>query len=813
MRLNAVALRGSCALIALTTSSLGWAQDASSGVSATPPSTMPTPNAETAPATASSQPAPTQNGQLGEIVVTANKRAENINRVGLTVTAISGDQLAARRITSVQDIAAAVPGLNFAQSGTSTPIYTLRGVGFNETTLGVFPAVSVYLDEVPLQFPVLTLHSAYDLERIEALKGPQGTLFGENSTGGAINYIAAKPSNTPHAGVDASYGRFNEFDGNAYITGPITDNLAARLAVTGERADGWQRSYTRPGDRNGAISYFAGRFLAAWDPTNRLHIAFNVNGWVDKSEPQAPQLIAIRPQQPQNVHGSVLNYPFSPFNSRDADWTPGANAPSSDRKFFQVSVRGDYKLTDEVTLTSLTSYNHLTQKLSTDEDGMATLVANLSPSDGKIHTLNQELRLAGTMTGFRWVVGGNYEKDYTFENQTLNFGDGSSSNASTLFIDTTGSLNTAHIRNLAGFGNVEYDIAPRLTIKGGVRYTDSRNHTALCGYANGDGNVAALFNLLGSLLGTVPFTPIPNGGCYVLNDNFVPGDTFYSTLHQHNVSWKGGLDYRLNSTTLLYANVSRGYKAGSYPTLSASTFAQYQPVTQESVTAYEAGFKAGFFDRKAQLNAAAFYYDYKNKQIRGKIVDPIFNVLDILINIPKSRVYGAEADLTVRPVSNLTLQGAVTYLNSRVQRYTGPTIYGDTQDFSGDALPFTPKFGYSASADYRIELAGGGHPFIGVSVRGQTKSVSTLGGDDIDFLTGPSYRNVGGIGRPFRIPGYAVVDGRAGYEFPGQRLSVSVWGKNIFNKYYITNSAQFLDATVRYTGLPATYGVTGSLKF
>ena len=171
-------------------------------------------------------------GYAGDIVVTANKREQNLNDVGLSVTAIGGEALAERRITSVQDIAAAVPGLKFAESGAGTPIYTLRGIGFNEESLGVYPSVSVYTDEVPLPFPVLTLRAAFDLERVEVLKGPQGTLFGQNATGGAINYIAAKPTNELRYGADISYARFNYLNGNAFISGPMGDNAGFRLAVS-----------------------------------------------------------------------------------------------------------------------------------------------------------------------------------------------------------------------------------------------------------------------------------------------------------------------------------------------------------------------------------------------------------------------------------------------------------------------------------------------------------------------------------------------------------------------------------------------------
>jgi iron complex outermembrane recepter protein len=143
---------------------------------------------------------PAASGGLEEVVVTANKREERLENVGLTVTALSGSELQEQHIVSLQDIAAAVPGLAYSNTTTNTPIFTLRGIGYNGNSLGAYPAVSVYMDEAPLPLPVMTSHSAYDLQRIEVLKGPQGTLFGENSTGGAINYIAAKPTNHFEAG-------------------------------------------------------------------------------------------------------------------------------------------------------------------------------------------------------------------------------------------------------------------------------------------------------------------------------------------------------------------------------------------------------------------------------------------------------------------------------------------------------------------------------------------------------------------------------------------------------------------------------------
>jgi iron complex outermembrane receptor protein len=763
---------------------------------------------------AASAAAPTDsNAGIQEIVVTANKREENLERVGLDVTAVSAQQLADHRIVSLQDVAAAVPGLAYATDTTNTPIFTLRGVGYNGNSLGAYPAVSIYIDEAPLPFPVLASHSAYDLQRIEVLKGPQGTLFGENSTGGAINYIAAKPTDHFVAGGDLTYGRFNEVAENFYISGPITPTLGARLSFTGLNQDGWQQSYTRQGDHNGSQSYYAGRLILDWSPRSDVRLSLNANGWIDTSQPVAPQFIALAPQVPAEVYPSELAYPFAPQNARAADWSPTIGRPRSDRNFFQTVVRADVDLVEDITLTSLTSYDDFRQTQATEQDGTALSGFDLNKVDGNLHSLNQELRIASSAkSAFRWLVGGNFEKSVVFEDQILNYSIDSNDNAGNLFIDNSGVYSTENIRNIAGFLNAEYDLSSALTLRAGARYTDSKINSKICGYSPGDGNVATLFNLLGNLLGKVPFTPIGPTGCYTLNENFVPGQLFDSTLHQDNVSWRVGIDYKLDDSTLMYGNISRGFKAGSFPSLAAATFAQLVPVTQEELTAYEVGMKAQFLERRVQLNAATFYYDYKDKQILGKEADPLFAVLDILTNVPKSRIFGAEADLTVQPSTGLSVSAAATYLDSRIQSYTGVNVLGKAQDFAGSQLPFTPRWSGRLDGTYRLKLPNGGSPLVGLGVSAQSQSDTLAGASDLVIPPGPSNRVLPGLEHPWTTNDYATVDARIGYEAPDNVWSVTLWGKNILDKYYWNNVVTSGDYTSRFAGLPATFGVTVAMK-
>ena len=753
--------------------------------------------------------------QVGEIIVTANKREERLNKVGLTVSVLSGQDLNLRKITSLQDIAAVVPGLAFSPSVNNTPILTLRGVGFNESSLGVYPAVSVYVDQAPLPFPVLASHSAYDLERIEVLKGPQGTLFGQNSTGGAINYIAAKPTKEFAAGGDISYGRFNQIEGNAYISGPISETFGARVAVTGLNADGWQISQTRPFDRNGKQSYLAGRFLVDGKIGSSVHVALNINGWRDTSQPQALQFVLLQPQTPATTRPETLLVPFTSENPRAADWATGINTPRSNRSFYQAAFRADVDVTSDIQLTSLTSYSKFNQEQTSDNEGTALLISDLQENNGKISSFNQEVRLANTASSnFRWALGANYEKSNTSESQWLAFFNASNNSAPLNFFYQAVALNRQSIRNYAAFANGEFDITPELTLKGAVRYTDTRNTATICAVDAGDGRLATLFNILGGVLGTAPFTPIGSTGpvagrCYPLNANNVPNrEEVRQTLAQNNVSWRAGVDYKINPQTLVYLNVSRGYKAGSFPILAAATTSQYTPVTQERVTAYEGGIKASLFDRKVQFNSAVFYYDYGDKQVLTKAVDPVFGVLDVLRNIPKSHVFGVEADVVVKAARGLTLSGSVTYLEAKIDRYNGVDYVGNVRDFAGQALPFAPRWNFGFNADYRHQLADGGTPFVGVSVNGHSRSDTVPGGSSIIVPPAPTTRVLPGLINPFVTNPYATVDARLGYEGADGRWRVMVWAKNLLNKYYWTNVVTTSDASARFAGRPATYGVT-----
>jgi iron complex outermembrane receptor protein len=755
---------------------------------------------------------------LEEIVVTANKREQSINDVGLAIDVLSGTQLKDQQISSLADIAKVVPSLSYTTSANSTPVFTLRGIGFYESSIGSYSTVPIYVDEAPLPFPVMTRHSAFDLERIEVLKGPQGTLFGENATGGAINYISAKPTSTFTSGVNASYGRFNEFNGEAFASGPISPDLLFRVAGRVERADGWQESYTRPGDTLGATRNYMGRLLLDFKPTDVVHLQLNINGWIDKSDTQAPQYIGLQPGNPV-VPPGLTGAIFSPQTPRAADWTPGL--PFGDLSMWQTALRADISLNDYLMLTSLTNFIHYTQRQGDDGDGLPITELDLPLDTGDIKTVSQELRLSnGGNHDFRWVVGSNYEKSHSLQIVDINYS-GSSSTA-TQAADFGYPIATAHyttdqrFKDYAFFANGEYEILDTVTLKAGTRFTQADDADYSCN-ADISGNPTDVGPFFYNILLGGAYGPYPKGHCFLINDQghtiggVAPGapGPLVTNLNQNNVSWRTGIDWKIEPGLLTYANIAKGYKAGSFPTVSSSTFTSYLPVRQESVLSYELGFKASSM-RQLQINGAAFYYDYRDKQLRSKLEAPPFGILDVLQNIPKSTIKGLEFEVVAAPVDGLSITVSATYLDATIDKFTGINGAGLAGNFAGTPVPFTPKWEFNVRPRYTYPINSDLQAFIGFNVNHRTQTIAVVGGDE-------NPPNATPVGAPLsRIDAYTLVDADIGVSIEhaaNSRTRLSLYGKNILNEYYWNNVVTTADTVGRYTGRPATFGVAVDHRF
>lgn len=798
---------------------------------------------------------------INAIVVTANKREQNLNDVGSSVSAVSGEALQLQRISTVADLAQVTPGLTFAPTPNATPVYTIRGVGFYDSSLASYPDVAVYIDQFPLALPIMSSLTGFDLQRVEVLKGPQGTLFGNNATGGAINFVANTPTSTFEGGADFSYGRFNTIETSGYVSGPITNTLGARLALKAVNGDAWQKSYTRD-DKNGRVDTIAGRFILEFEPSSAFKATLNLNGWRDQTEPQAPQKIAFVPQNDVSGPPAIApftfaaapvpypqaSYPNAPRNARAADWTPDY-APKQDNRMLQSLLRMDYDF-GGVTLTSLTGYSDLKFQNTTEGGGTSLVDLDLRDDGGRIKSFTQEVRLANdASSSLRWVLGANYEHTKVNELTWLGYSDTSSTYVNGIVTSTYETRQK--MKNYAVFGNVEFDVTDQITLKGGIRQTKAKrdafayngDHPSFPVLASdttfgGTPGVTltdffnALYGVLSPVYGGAGYQipTIAPGGSIILdtrglvlgdpasNDpvdpsTFLTATTVNTRISEDSTSWLLGADFKPADGLLFYANVSKGYKAGSFPHLSGAIFDAYAPVKQESIMSYEAGFKTELLGRLLAINGAAFYYDYKNKQTRAKFVDPIFGALDKLLNVPKSTIKGAEIGVTARPASGLSLNASATYLDAKVDEYTGAVgqmavsgvLVPVNASFKGVDLPFAPKWQYSVRADYEFAVSSSLNGFVGAGLNGQSSSVSAL--------VVPGSTTFGAASELYDIKAYTLVNANIGIKASDGTWKASIWGKNIFDTYYWTNATQAYDTFVRYTGRPAEYGVSFGLTF
>jgi len=789
----------------LRTSAFGWVAGLALSVTAFAQS-------DTAPTGVAAE-TPASTG-LQEIIVTAQKRSQPLDEVGISVTAASADTLQTRGVLDTSDLGKIVAGFRAAPTNNLTPVYTLRGVGLYDSGLGSSPTVSVYVDEVPLSFPVMTRAATLDLERVEVLKGPQGTLFGQNSTGGAVNYIAAKPTRDFAAGADLTIARFNRLETTGFVSGPLTDTLAARLSVRAIEGGDYQYSLTRPDDALGAAREIQARLLLDFRPVEQLKLLINLTASQDNSDTIAPQLVAVAPVVPALAAPGLVGSPIAPNDPRAADWTPGFSDRSHDH-FLQSSVRAEYALSDNSSLISVTNIAHQKIDKMVEQDGSAAYETQVNPY-GKIDAFGQELRLAGAASQLNWIVGTSYDHDKIDDNfdYYLPFNSTNQPIPTLPRFERVVASAEQSVDTYAAFGNLEYAFTPRFSAHAGVRYTNDKRDGTACTY---DPTPAQLltdqFNALQqvfSLIGvkTSPYVPSQPFDCLQFKPDFTPANTRYPIgIHQSNVSWRVGLDYKTDSGVLLYVSDSRGFKAGVISPSAALNTASNAPVKEERVDAYEVGIKAPLFERRVQFNAAAFYYDYKDKQIRTRFFDPVFRLLERLDNVPKSRVIGAEAELVTRPIEGLDLSASATYLDSKVDGdYFTVNAQGSPNgglsgpgNFKGSRLPFTPRLSVVGDAQYEWSYNSAHKLFVGASLTYNSETQTTFITADLP-------------GQNYLMPGYTVLDLRAGIASADDRWRVQLYGRNVANKFYITNISDANDARYRYAGMPATFGVTVTLR-
>lgn len=597
-----------------------------------------------------------QDGGLADIVVTAQRRSERLQRVPVAVTALSGEALATKGLASTQDIAAATPGLTFTQvAGSASP--RIRGVGTTNAFGGNENSVATYVDGVYYASSNSTILTLANVEQVAVLKGPQGTLFGRNATGGLIQITTRDPKQEASGQATATYGNKDTVAGSLYITGGLSPDLAADLAVNySNQMDGFGHNLAT-GEEVNKSRDLSIRSKLKWDIGAATTIKLSADyATLDAAGPARRPLDGTLP---------VSGVPFS-----GGKYDVNSNVqPLYANKQAGGSVNGVHHF-GTFDLVSITAYRYARTHVRLDADGLPA--ALVSPdSIYKDKQFSQELQLISTGSGpLKWTVGayyfwykGGYEKGvFSLPTQTQTF------------------QSYQHTRSISVYGQASYALAPQTTLTLGLRYSDERQSQ--------DASSSIRANATG-----VVTTPAP----------------IYGKSSVGKPTWRIALDHQLTPDTLIYASYNRGFKSGGFNT---STFTPAPlPFDPESLDAYEAGIKSELFDRRLRVNASAFYYDYNNIQL-SSYVDGTLRIT----NAAKAKIYGFDADIVAKPFDRLTLTAGGSYIHDRLGDYpnaqistprpTGGNIVG-SGSATGNRLPMTPDWTFDAGADYVIPVGDG----------------------------------------------------------------------------------------------------------
>ncbi len=703
----------------------------------------------------------------GEIIVTAQRRAQSAQDVPIALSVIDGDTLAERQITNIKKIETLTPSLEITPTfGTGQPIYRLRGVGFDDYTANNSPTVGVYVNDVAYTVPVMTQGVMFDVARVEVLRGPQGTLYGRNTTAGAINLVNNSATDILQAGASLEYGRFDALTAQGFISGPLGGGVRGRVAAITEQGGAWQKN-RRTGEKLGDADRVAARLSIDWGDKAADYIRLNAHYYRDTSDGLGGYLLS-----PVTVGTTTIP---ADTDIRNTDWgssavfedqtgVPEGSKPFRDNEGWGVNL---YLAADLGfgQLTSVTAYERLNRREFNDFDATAfNITGTLFNSAPRNFT--HEVRIASTGdSAVKWLVGGFYGSEKLSDDFRSDFLDSLGFTAATSY--------KQRVNTRAIFGQTDVELSDRLTVTGGLRYEDERRR---------------LRNLA---------TVIPEA-----NVTFVTDQDRDERMRE--VSGKAIVNYELSDDARLYASVSRGVKSGGFTTYNTLNPAQADPFTNEVLWAYEAGLKSELAGGDVRLNASAFYYDYTNQQIQGFYIDPVFGAVGQIVNIPESEIYGGEIELNWMPTSNLNIQQSVGYKKGKFIEFLDIDPAASVAN-----TPFAPVF---------IDRSGQSLFFPKLSYSGSIGYTAPLGGFDLKGLVDYSYRDKEDRTRLgstiYNIDEYWLVNMRLTLKpSDTDSWSVYLYGRNVFDTGYDATRNFFLpQAQVGYPGQPATYGIGATFK-
>ena len=715
--------RRHAALILAATSSFAWASTAyAQATGPAAPEDPANPSVGTAPAAAGDT---AQAGGLEDIVVTATRREERLQDVPVTVTAITAQSLAVADVTTVRDLTQVIPGfVGSRNAGVFQPV--IRGVGSTGISSGDEPNVATYIDGVYQPETGANWIDLVEVERVEVLRGPQGTVFGRNATGGLINVITPDPKFTPGGRLAVKYGFMRndaqDLDIRGYVTGPLTDTIAGDISVLYKDVGGYIKDLLRPGKGLGDMEVKDIRAKLLFRPSDRVQIVltgevFDQESHVNAFQPYENNTVGFG--QP----GVIL--PTGPWQASVQTNAPGDTRPYIDLRRYNLALHTRFEF-DAFNIETTSGYLDYDWYQRTDSDSSNIFFGDF-PATIFAESFSQEVRLLSTSAGrLQWLVGGYFY-----------YLDGGSS----LRVITRPSITALDpaltVKSWAGFTEATYEIVDSLFFTGGVRYTTE------------DRTFRQIFNgrALDATFGPPPRFPA----------NGKAEKSFNKWTYRGAIRWNFAEDANV------YVSYGTGFKSGVFNMAGANP----TPVEPETIRTIEGGIKADPL-RWLRTNLSIYHNDYKDLQVQAKDANGVNYILQ---NAANAEIYGGEFELTASPNPDLNIRGSIAYIHARYKDFLAAQTFvplptgGNatvTSDVSGNTLTRAPKFTFNVGFDWAHEVAGGKFGIAG-NVFHSTKLY-------YDFL------NI------FEQKAYTLTNANVSWTTPDERFRFSIWATNLTNE-------------------------------
>jgi iron complex outermembrane receptor protein len=744
--------------------------------------------------------------ELEEILVTAQKRQETMQDVAIAVTVFTDEDLRELGIREPLDLAMQTPGLITAvgRDGLKSIGFYMRGVGITDFSGTIDSSVAVYVDEVFKTSPDMFNFAIFDIERVEVLKGPQGTLYGRNSTGGAVNFISASPTEETEGYLLAGYESFDIASAEGALSGSFSETLRGRFAIAGQRG-GSDSGYSFNRFRNdelGTGDSLAIRAQVEWLPQETVDFRL-IYTYGDQDE-RPPLLAHVGGVDAEDLANGIVRVcdPVLAGRREEGTCVGLTGYFDSDDDFYDGAADVDQRMEIEahnltgklewqlpsLMFTAISGYDDFEKKQSTDIDISPDIIANKDSARSTVESFSQELRLASDESwAVNWIVGAYYFESDIDWFQTIDLTDAAAVETSNGAMQDTESW--------ALFGNISVPIG-KFELEGGVRFTHEEREWTGGSFV---GTLTSIEEGFASSTPPLSALPIPPSGTL---DGAQPEGAldFENNLEEDKVDYRAAVKYNFSDDAMVYAGVSEGFRSGGIPSAVIFSQAALEPFDIETLRSYEAGFKIAMANRRAELQASAFFYDYEGYQatfVRG--AEPSSR----LQNAGDVEIMGLELALRWLVTENLLIDGGISLLDNEIVRtdVTLPPLDGSgpATTIEGNEVANAPSYSVNGRARYQLPLLLGVEPTIQLDFKYL----------DDHFLE-PNNRAI------LEQDGYLLVNGRLSVKQQGGGWEGAIWIKNIADEEYVVSGEDLFLALGQGTwvlGAPRTYGVQIGYRF